>query len=154
MERSVPFVVGGAAILLRAAAHLSPDVALPVLTGGLLLIYVELNRPGWIFSGALGLLAMLLAVASLARMELNPAAMALVGTAVALLALDLLRRTQWVVAIAATLALVLGFAHLVLGPGGLRVHTATAVGCGVVLGVGTSLLTRIARRARTNKGLD
>jgi membrane-bound ClpP family serine protease len=120
----------------------------------MLLIYVELNRPGWIFCGALGLLATLFAVASLARWELNPAAIALVGTAVALLALDLLRHTQVMVAIAATLALVLGFDHLVLGPGGMRVHTVTAVGCGVVLGVGTSILTRIARRARTNKGLD
>jgi membrane-bound serine protease (ClpP class) len=135
--------------MLTILAHLSPDVALLVLTLGLLLIYVELNRPGWIVSGALGLLLTLFAVASLVRVGMNPAAVALVGTAVALLVLDLLRRTQVMVAVAATLALVLGFAHLVRGPG-LRI----AMGCGLTLGGCTSILTRIARRARTNKGLD
>jgi membrane-bound serine protease (ClpP class) len=139
---------------LAHLSHLSPDVALLVLTLGLLLIYVELNRPGWVVSGAVGLLATLFAVASLGRMELNLGAIALVGTAVVLLALDLRQRTQGMVAVAATLALVLGFEYLVRGPAGMRMHTLTAVGCGVVLGVGTSILTRIARRARTNKGLD
>ncbi len=52
---------------LSRLSHLSPDAALLVLTLGLLLIYVELNRPGWIVSGAVGLLAVLFAVASLAR---------------------------------------------------------------------------------------
>jgi membrane-bound serine protease (ClpP class) len=146
--------VGGAGILLRSATHLAPDAALLVLTAGLLLIYVELNRPGWIWSGALGLLATLFAVASLGRMELNAAAMTLVGTAVALLALDLVRRTGAVVGLASTLALVLGLDHMVLGPDGMRVHAVTAVGCGVVVGAGSSILTGIARRARTNKGLD
>ena len=140
--------------MLARLGHLSPDVALLLLTLGLLLIYVELNSPGWIVPGAAGLLASLFAIASLFRLELNPAGLALVGTAVALLALNLLRRTQPTVAIAATLALVLGFDHLVLGPGDMRVHPAIAVGCGVLLGVGTSILTRIAQRARANKGLD
>ncbi len=138
--------------MLAGLAHLRPDVALLVLTLGLLLIYVELNRPGWIVSGAVGVLATLFAVASLVRAGVNPAAVALVGTAVVLLALDLLRRTQAMVAVAATLALVLGFAHLMRGPG--RIATVTAVGCGLTLGGCTSILTRIARRARTNKGLD
>ena len=139
-------------ILLKTAAHLSPDGAVLVLTAGLLLIYVELNRPGWIWSGALGLLATLFAVASLGRMEVNPGAVALVGTAVALLALDLVRRTGAMVGLAATLALVLGLDHL--GADGMRVHAVTAVGCGMVIGAGTSILTGIARRARANKGLD
>jgi membrane-bound serine protease (ClpP class) len=148
------FAVGTAAALLKLLANLSPDSAILLLTLGMLLIYVELNRPGWIIPGALGLLASLFALASLLRLELNPAAIALVCTAVALLVLDLQRRTQLMVAVAATLALLLGFDHLVLGPGGLRVHTVTAVVCGVVLGVVTSMLTRIARHARINKGLD
>jgi membrane-bound serine protease (ClpP class) len=150
----VYFAVGIAAFLLKTLANLSPDSALILLTLGLLLIYVELNRPGWIISGALGLLASLFAMASLLRLELNPAAIALICTAVALLVLDLLRRTQPTIAVAATLALVLGFSHLVLGHGELRIHTVTAVVCGVVIGAGTSVLTRIARRARVNKGLD
>lgn len=138
--------------MLERLSHLPPDIALLVLTLGLLLIYVELNRPGWVVSGAVGLLATLFAVASLGRMELNMGAIALVATAVALLVLGLRRRMQGIVAVAATLALVLGFEYLVRGPAGM--HTLTAVACGVVLGAGTSILTRIARRARTNKGLD
>jgi membrane-bound serine protease (ClpP class) len=139
---------------LEHLAHLVPHFALLMLTVGLLLIYVELNRPGWIVYGAVGLTATLFAVASLARAGLNPAAVALVGTAVALLGLDLLRPTQIMVSIVATLALVLGFAHLVKGPGGAGIGMGMAVGCGVTLGGCTSILTRIARRARTNKGLD
>jgi membrane-bound serine protease (ClpP class) len=151
---SVHFAVGAAVILLKALANLAPDVALLLLTLGLLLIYVELNRPGWIIIGSLGLLASLFAIASLLRLDLNYAAIALLGTAMVLLVLDLLRRTYVMVAVAATLGLVLGFDHLVIGPNGLRVHTGTAIGCGLILGIGTSILTRIARRARTNKGLD
>lgn len=132
---------------------LSPDRALILLTAGVFLIYVELNRPGWILAGALGLLAFLLAIASLLRMELDAAAVALTGTAVALLLLDLRRRTPVIVSVAATLALVLGFDHLVRR-GEIRVHAGIAAGCGVLIGVGTSILTRVARRARTNKGLD
>jgi membrane-bound serine protease (ClpP class) len=139
--------------MLTSLAHLAPDVALLMLTLGLLLIYVELNRPGWIVPGAVGLLATLFAVASLVRLGLNPGAVALVGTAVVLLGLDLLRRTQGLVALAATLALVLGFARLVQGVGA-GIGMGMAVGCGVMLGGCTSILTRIARRARTNKGLD
>jgi membrane-bound serine protease (ClpP class) len=154
VERSVREAVGGAIVLLRAAAHLSPNAAVLVLTAGLLLIYVELNRPGWIWSGALGLLATLFAVASLGRMDLSVGAVALVATAVALLALDLVRRTGAMVGLAATLALVLGLDHLGAGSDGMRVHAVTAVGCGVVMGAGTSILTGIARRARANKGLD
>ena len=140
--------------MLTGFAHLAPDAALAVLTVGLLLIYVEHNRPGWIVPGAVGLIGALFAIASLAKMALHPGAIALVCTAIALLVLDLLRRTQWIVALAATLALVLGFGHLVPGARGMRIHPATAVACGLVLGGCTSILTRIARRARANKGLD
>ena len=139
---------------LAELAQLRPEAALLVLTLGLLLIYVELNRPGWIVTGAVGLLAVLFAVASLGRAGLNPGAVALVGTAAALLGLGLRRRTPVVVDAAATLALVLGFADLVRGRGGLEINPGVAVGCGVALGECTSILTRIARRARTNKGLD
>jgi membrane-bound ClpP family serine protease len=139
--------------MLARLAYLSPDVALLVLTLGVLLIYVELNRPGWVVAGAVGLTALLFGVASLGRVGVNPGAAVLVGTAVALLGVGLRRRTPAVVAIAATLGLVLGFAKLVRGPG-VGIGAGMAVGCGLVLGGSTSILTRIARRARTNKGLD
>jgi membrane-bound serine protease (ClpP class) len=136
---------------LEDLSHLSSDVALLVLTLGVLLIYVELNRPGWVVPGAVGLTATLFAVASLGRLGMNPGAVVLVATAVGLMGLGLRRRTPVVVDVGATLALVLGFLYLVrdagIGPG-------VAAGCGIFLGGATSILTRIARRARANKGLD
>ena len=141
-------------LMLRAMAQLSPDAAILAITMGVVLIYVELNRPGWIVSGAVGLLAVLFGVASLLRMELNAGAVVLVGSAMAVLAVGLRRRTTALVAAAATVALVLGLGQLVAGPGAERVDPLAALAGGVVIGAGTSILTRIARRARTNKGLD
>jgi membrane-bound serine protease (ClpP class) len=137
-------------VLVRLA-QLSPDAALGMLTVGILLVYVELNRPGVVVPGAVGLTAVLFAVASLGRASLNPGAVVLVGTAVALLGLGLRRRLPVVVNVAATLGLVLGFATLVRDAG---IRPGIAAGCGILLGGSTSILTRIARRARANKGLD
>jgi membrane-bound serine protease (ClpP class) len=109
-----------------------------VLTLGMLLIYVELNRPGWVVPGAVGLTAALFAVASLGRMGVMPGAGALVGTAVVLLGLGLRRRMPVVVDVAATLALVLGFLHLVRDA---EIEPGLAVGCGILLG-GTSQFLR------------
>jgi membrane-bound serine protease (ClpP class) len=136
---------------LTALARLSPNVALVVLTVGILLIYVEMNRPGWVVPGAVGLTAALFAVASLGRMGLNPAAVVLVATAVALLGLGLRRRMPVVVDVAGTLGLVLGIVFLERDA---RTGPGVAVGCGILLGGSTSILARIARRARSNKGLD
>jgi len=140
--------------MIAAAVHLAPDAAVLLLTLGLLLICVELNRPGWIHPGALGLLLALFSVAALLRYDLSRAAVALLGTALALLLLDLLRPTPMLVAVAATLALVLGLDRLVVGPAPQRVDATVAVVCGLLVGGGTSWLTRIARRARANKALD
>jgi membrane-bound serine protease (ClpP class) len=137
-----------------ATLHLAPDHALLLFTLGLLLIYVELNRPGWIVPGACGLLLALLATASLLRLNLSLAAVTLLATAAALLLLDLLRPAPALVALAATVALILGFDRLVQGPEQLRIHAPVAVLCGLVVGGGTSVLTRIARRARANKAVD
>ena len=137
--------------MLVNLAHMAPDVALLVLTVGFLLIYVELNRPGRVVPGAVGLTGVLFGVASLARAGVNPGAVVLVGTAVVLLGLGLRRGTPVVVDVAATLGLVLGFLHLVRDAG---IRPGVAAGCGIFLGGSTSILTRIARRARANKGLD
>lgn len=137
--------------MLARMAELSPEVALLALTVGIALIYVELNRPGWVVPGAVGLTAALFAVASLGRAGVNGGAVVLVGSAAVLLGVGLRRRTLVVVEAGATLALVLGFATLMRGGG---IPVAEAVGSGLVLGGSTSILTRIARRARVNKGLD
>ena len=137
--------------LLQTLTHLSPDAAVFTLTASLLLIYLELNRPGWIIPGTIGLLLALFAVASLLHDQLRIPAVLLLLTGTAVLVVNLLRPTHSLAAIAATLAFILGFDGLVRGTGSLDVHASTAAVCGLVLGAGTYLLTGIARRARTNK---
>jgi membrane-bound serine protease (ClpP class) len=133
-------------------ASLSPDAVILLLTLGFALICVELNRPGSILPGALGLLTFLLALASLLRFDLSPVGVTLTLSAIFLLLVGLRRTLHPLVAVAATLALTLGLGQLVRGP--TRTHALTTIFCGMLTGAGTSILTRIARRARLNKGLD
>jgi len=131
--------------------HLTPDAAIATLTLGILLIYLELNRPGIILPGTAGLILTLLAAASLPAHTLNPNALLLLTFASILLILGLRTRPDpWLTA-ASTLSLIAGFGLLTRSP---RVHPLIAILCGLILGAGTTLLTRIARRARVNKGLD
>ena len=90
-------------------AGVSSAAMLWVLTAGLLLIYVELNRPGRVIPGALGLLLVLLGCARLWVAHPHPVALLLVATAVVLLAIDLVRGTHMAVSSTAALTLVLGF---------------------------------------------
>ena len=58
--------------MLPLFSTLSPDAAALILTVSLALIAFELNRPGSILPGALGLLLSLLATASLAQHHPRP----------------------------------------------------------------------------------
>jgi len=127
--------------------EVSPAAALGMFTVGLLLIYFELNRPGRVIPGAVGLLLTLLACARLGAAHPGFVGMVLVITAVAMLAMELVRGINRVVAIAATLAMVLGFHQLVVPPVGWML----CILCGVALGGVTTMLTQVARRARANK---
>lgn len=117
------------------------------LTVGLLLIYIELNRPGRVIPGALGLLLVLMGCARLWMAHPRPVALLLVATAAVLLAIDLVRGTHVAISVAAALALVLGFRELLTRPIGWM----ASILCGVGLAGTTAMLTRIARRARANK---
>lgn len=136
---------------MNGITHLQADPAILLLTIGLLLIYYELNRPGSVLPGAAGLLGTLLAIDSLTHLPLNRPAVVLLFTGILLLSLGLIRPTGIAVALAATLSLTFGLYRLT-GTG--LTHTVTSIGCGLVLGGVTSLLTRIARRARANKAVD
>lgn len=134
--------------------HLPPNTALLLLTAGIALIYWELNRPGSILPGSLGLIASLLAIANFVSRNISAAGALLILCAISLLLVELLRPTPRIVAVAATLALVLGFRSLLTPTCCPSITLPFAAGCGVAIGAGTSYLTRIARRARVNKGLD
>jgi membrane-bound ClpP family serine protease len=143
-----------------AVEHLSPSAAVLLFTLGIALICVELNRPGRVIPGALGLLATLYAAAAfLGQGNAATPGLVLLALGFGLLGLDLLRHEgrllrHGLLAGLATVALAGGFIALVQAP-----PLSTAAGtigllCGVALGVGTSVLTRIARRARVNKAVD
>jgi membrane-bound serine protease (ClpP class) len=137
-----------------ALLHLSPNASLLLFTLGIGLIYIELNRPGSILPGAVGLLLALLAVAPLLHQQLSSLAVLSVMLGVALLARGLRRTTHVSLVSFATLCLLFGFLHLIAGPLDQRIHATVALPCALILGVGTAYLTRIAHRARLNKGLD
>ena len=134
--------------MLPLLAALSPNAAILLCTLGIGLIAVELNRPGWVLPGALGMLVALVSLAAIIGRKPAPLALALLLSAAVILLLQLRREMRlWIICLGAV-AGVLGFALL---PG---VRLAVAVICGLILATGTTVLTRIARRARQNKGLD
>ena len=140
--------------MLPLLTALSPNAGVLILTAGLALIALELNRPGSILPGALGLLLTLLAAASLAQYHprLEPVLQFIVS--MALLLLQARRTLLWILPASATILLILSMGTLLpktVQPG---ISLWAALLCGLSLGAGTTVLTRIARRARQNKGLD
>jgi membrane-bound serine protease (ClpP class) len=140
--------------MLPLLTALSPNTAVLILTGGLALIALELNRPGSILPGALGLLLSLLAVASLWQHHPRPAPVLVFIASMALLLLQTRQTLPWILSAGATILLVLSMSTLL--PRTVQPGTSpwVALLCGLFLGAGTTVLTRIARRARQNKGLD
>lgn len=140
--------------MLPLLFSLSPNAAFLILTLGLALIAVELNRPGSILPGALGLLLALLAAASLYSRHPSTVAALEIGACIALMIFGERLRLHWIVIALATVPLIVAIVYLIPPDHGPRISAWVAVICGLVLGAGTILLTGIARRARQNKGLD
>jgi membrane-bound serine protease (ClpP class) len=140
--------------MLPLLTALSPNTSVLILTAGLALVALELNRPGSILPGALGLLLSLLAAASLGQHHPRPEPVLQLVTSMALLLLQARRRLLWIIPASATILLIFSMCTLLpptVQPG---IAPWVALLCGLFLGAGTTVLTRIARRARRNKGLD
>lgn len=129
----------------------SPDAAVLILTIGILLTYLELNRPGSIVPGAFGLLLILLSAASLMKASVVPLAASLAFLSLAMFAANLRRSVHLSLLLGSTVCLVVSLAHLTRKP---APHPITAALCGFLIGGVTSILTSIARRARANKRVD
>ncbi len=134
--------------------HLSADGAVALATLGVLLVFFELNRPGRIWAGSLGLLLFLLAAATLLGMELRSWAVWSLGLAAAPFLWNLYRRVPLPLLLLATLACIVGLRGLVQPAATSPVNIPTALGAGTVLGTASAALSRIAYRARRAKALD
>lgn len=136
----------------------NPNVALLLLIGGALLIYLEFNVPGTIVPGALGTLMVLLAVFGLDLLPIRYTAVLLLVAAVGLLVLEAKFGGHGALAVAGIACLAFGMLTLVAAPVpelGVNPWIATAVS--VAFGLITVVLLRLATRARkmkTKLGID
>ena len=140
--------------MLPLLATLSPNIAVLMFTVGFALIAVECNRPGTVFFGAVGVLLTLLAAANLWPRHPSAESVLQIILSMAVLLLQTRRRLLWLLPASATILLIYSIATLLPATAQPPIHQWTAILCGLVLGAGTTVLTRIAQRARQNKGLD
>ena len=139
---------------LHGLRLLMPDTALLLGTLGVLLIFVELNRPGRVLPGALGLLLALSALASLGRYSLRPSALAAVGLCITVLFWNVWKPVPYVVLLLCAPILGFGFSALVAKSTPYTVHPRVAIPCGLLLGATAAILSRVAYRARRSKALN
>ncbi len=130
----------------------NPNIALLMLVGGALLIYLEFNTPGTIVPGALGTLMVLLAIFGLNLLPIRYTAVLLLVAALGLLVLEAKVGGHGALAIAGIVCLAFGMLTLVAAPVpemGVSPLIALAVSAG--FGVITLFLLRLAIRARRMK---
>lgn len=131
---------------------MDPNISFLLLAVGAFAIYAEMNHPGAVIPGVVGVIFILLAVFALNLLPTRFAAITLILAAFVLFALEAKFATHGVLGIGGIVALTLGGLLLVDGPiPELRVHLLTALGVSVPLGVITVFLMNLAIRARRNK---
>lgn len=138
-----------------AVLQSNPDAALLTLLAGVLLVYWECNRPGFILPGCIGALLSLLAANAFAHMPLRPPGIILAVSGFALVVCQIFLPVRKLLAaagtVAATAALIAGLATCVQPSASARVHLPTAFATGLCLAAASLWLARIALRARRNK---
>ncbi len=130
----------------------NPNIALLMLVGGALLIYLEFNTPGTIVPGALGTLLVLLAVFGLDLLPIRYTAVLLLVAALGLLVLEAKVGGHGVLAFAGIVCLAFGMLTLVAAPvPELGVSPWIALAVSAAFGLITVFLLRLAVRARRMK---
>lgn len=130
----------------------NPNIALLLLVGGALLIYLEFNTPGTIVPGALGTLMVLLGIFALDLLPIRFTAVLLLLAAFALMLLEAKFGGHGVLAVAGIVCLAFGTLTLVAAPiPQLRVNPWVAIGVSLGFGSITVFLVRLAMRARRLK---
>jgi len=130
----------------------NPNIALLLLVGGALLIYLEFNVPGTIVPGALGTLMLLLGIFALDLLPIRFTAVLLLIAAFVLMLLEAKFGGHGVLAIAGIACLAFGTLTLVAAPiPELRINPLVAIAVSGAFGGITVFLVRIAMRARRLK---
>ncbi|MFP5237587.1 MAG: NfeD family protein [Acidobacteriota bacterium] len=130
----------------------NPNVALLMLIGGALLIYLEFNTPGTIVPGALGTLMVLLAIFGLNLLPIRYTAVMLLIAAMVLFLLEAKFGSHGALAIAGIVSLTFGMLTLIAAPiPELAVNPWVATGLSAAFGGITVFLVRLAVRARRRK---
>jgi membrane-bound serine protease (ClpP class) len=137
---------------------INPNVAMLLLVGGALLIYLEFNSPGTIVPGALGTLMVLLAIFALDLLPIRYTAVLLLVAALVFILLEAKFGGHGVLAIAGILCLTFGMLTLVAAPvPEMGISPAVALSVSAAFGLITWLLVTLAIRARhlkTRLGVD
>jgi membrane-bound serine protease (ClpP class) len=132
----------------------NPNLALLLLVGGALLIYLEFNVPGTIVPGALGTVMVLLGVFALDLLPIRHTAILLLLAAAVLLLLELKFASHGVLALAGIACLAFGTLTLIDAPiPELAIQPWLAISLCVAFGIITVILLRLAVRARRGKSL-
>jgi membrane-bound serine protease (ClpP class) len=130
----------------------NPNIALLLLVGGALLIYLEFNTPGTIVPGALGTLMVLLGIFALNLLPIRYTAVMLLIAALVLLVLEAKFGGHGALAIAGIVCLTLGTLTLIAAPvPELAINPWVAIGVSAGFGGITVFLIRLAVRARRMK---
>jgi membrane-bound serine protease (ClpP class) len=131
---------------------INPNIAFLLLVVGALLLYVELNHPGAVVPGMVGVVFILLAIFAFDLLPVRWAAIILIFTAFALFVLEAKFATHGVLGIGGVVTMVLGALLLVDAPiPEMRVHLWTALAVSIPFGAITVLLMGLALKARRNK---
>jgi membrane-bound serine protease (ClpP class) len=132
----------------------NPNIALMLLVGGALLIYLEFNVPGTIVPGALGTVMVLLAVFALDLLPIRHTAVLLLLAAAVLLVLELKFASHGILALGGIVCLAIGTLTLVDAPvPEMAIQPTIAISLCIAFGIITFILLRLALRARQNKAL-
>ncbi len=130
----------------------NPNIALLLLVGGALLIYLEFNSPGTIVPGALGTLMVLLAIFALNLLPIRYTAVLLLLAAMVLLLLEAKFGAHGALAIAGIVCLTFGTLTLVAAPvPEMGISPLVALSVSAAFGAITVFLVRLVIRARLRK---
>ncbi|HEV2719476.1 MAG TPA: nodulation protein NfeD [Thermoanaerobaculia bacterium] len=137
---------------------MDPNIAFLLFALGGLAIFAELNHPGAVLPGVVGVISILLALFALNLLPTRYAALALLLAAFALFALEAKFATHGVLGIGGVVCMIFGALFLVDGPiPEMRVRFLTAAAVSIPIGlIAVFLMTLVvrARRGRVTTGQE